>query len=50
MDWGRFFQTLFEDRQEGDYMPATTFSCDDVSERLIKAREFVGLVQQLVAP
>ena len=46
--WGRFYQTLFEDRQEGDYLPTKTFSREDISSRATKAIEFVRLVQELV--
>ncbi len=46
--WGSFYHKLFEDRQEGDYLPTRTFSAEDVSERLTKTREFVSIIRTLV--
>jgi len=46
--WSRFYQKLFDDRQEGDYVPTATFEASDVSTYLQQAREFVGLVRDLI--
>lgn len=46
--WGRFYGDLFDDRQEGDYLPSKTFEADEVPERLEGVHEFVQLVRGLV--
>ena len=46
--WNSFYQKLFEDRQQGDYIPATTFEERDVTTRLRQACEFVDLVRGLI--
>ncbi len=46
--WGRFYYDLFEDRQEGDYLPTTTFEADDVSAKLQKAGQFVRVLRDII--
>lgn len=46
--WNKFYQKLFEDRQEGDYIPTTTFEASEVSTRIEQAREFLDLVRGLI--
>jgi len=46
--WNRFYQKLFDDRQEGDYVPTVSFEKSDVSARLHQAREFIGLIRSLI--
>ncbi len=46
--WGSFYHTLFEDRQEGDYLPTRVFSTEEVSDHLAKAREFVSIIRMLI--
>ena len=46
--WNKFYQKLFDDRQEGDYIPAVTFEASDVSMRLRQAHEFVDLIHSLI--
>lgn len=46
--WNKFYQKLFDDRQEGDYIPTTTFEASDVSTSLQQAREFIDLIRGLV--
>jgi len=46
--WSKFYQQLFDDRQEGDYIPTATFEASDVSTYLQQAREFVDLVRDLI--
>ncbi len=43
--WNKFYQKLFDDRQEGDYIPTTTFEASDVSTSLQQAREFIDLIR-----
>jgi len=47
--WNRFYQELFDDRQEGDYIPTVTFEQSDVSTRLQKANEFIALIRGFIA-
>jgi len=46
--WNKFYQKLFDDRQEGDYIPTTTFEASDVSTSLQQAREFIDLIRGLI--
>ena len=46
--WNKFYQKLFDDRQEGDYIPTATFDPSEVSTRLRQAREFVDLIRSLI--
>ena len=46
--WNKFYQKLFDDRQEGDYIPTTTFEALDVSTSLQQAREFIDLIRGLI--
>jgi len=46
--WNKFYQKLFDDRQEGDYVPTATFEASDVSASLQKAREFIDLIRGLL--
>jgi uncharacterized protein (UPF0332 family) len=46
--WNKFYQKLFDDRQEGDYIPTTTFDVSEVAARLQQAREFIDLIRGLI--
>jgi uncharacterized protein (UPF0332 family) len=46
--WNKFYQKLFDDRQEGDYVPTVSFEKSDVSARLHQAREFIDLIRGLI--
>ncbi len=46
--WSKFYQKLFDDRQESDYIPTTTFETSDVAGRIRQAREFVDLIRSLI--
>ena len=46
--WNKFYQKLFDDRQEGDYIPTTTFDVSEVSARVQQAREFIDLIRCLI--
>jgi uncharacterized protein (UPF0332 family) len=46
--WSKFYQKLFDDRQEGDYIPTATFETSDVAERIQQAREFIDLIRALI--
>ncbi len=46
--WNKFYQKLFDDRQEGDYIPTATFEASDVSTCLQQSREFIDLIRSLI--
>ncbi len=46
--WGKFFGSLFEDRQEGDYLPIIVFDAEDIASRLEQAREFILVIRKLL--
>lgn len=46
--WSKFYQKLFDDRQEGDYIPTITFETLDVAGRIHQAREFIILIRGLI--
>jgi hypothetical protein len=46
--WNRYYQKVFDDRQEGDYIPTVSFETSDVSKRLQQAREFIALIRSLI--
>jgi uncharacterized protein (UPF0332 family) len=48
-EWHKFYQKLFDNRQEGDYIPTTTFDKQSVIERLAQAKEFVNLMRNMIA-
>jgi uncharacterized protein (UPF0332 family) len=47
--WHKFYQKLFDDRQEGDYIPTTVFDKQAVRERLAQAKEFVNAMCNMTA-
>lgn len=46
--WNKFYQKLFDDRQEGDYIPTVTFEASEISIRLQQAYEFVKIIRGLI--
>ena len=46
--WNKFYQKLFDDRQEGDYIPTTKFDVSEVSACVQQAREFIDLIRCLI--
>ncbi len=46
--WSKFYQKLFDDRQESDYVPTATFEPADIVQRIEKAEAFVGTIRALV--
>jgi len=39
--WNKFYQKLFDDRQEGDYIPTVVFEASEISIKLQQANEFI---------
>jgi len=46
--WNKFYQKLFDDRQEGDYIPTVAFETPEISTRLRQAQEFIDLIHGLI--
>jgi len=48
--WGQFYNDLFDERQEGDYVPTATFEPEDISSRSREARQFLDILHVLISP
>ena len=46
--WGKLYDHLFEDRQEGDYIALVSFDVDYVQEALSEVREFLMVLKVLI--
>jgi uncharacterized protein (UPF0332 family) len=46
--WSKFYQKLFDDRQESDYIPTATFEPADVMQWLQQAESFVAAIRHLI--
>lgn len=46
--WGRTYDRLFQDRQEGDYLALTHFEADEVEETIRHAEALVGFLERLI--
>jgi uncharacterized protein (UPF0332 family) len=48
MEWGRFYDHLFEDRQEADYVAMVSFEADYVQGILARCKLFLDQVRPLI--
>ncbi len=48
-NWGKFYDQLFEDRQEGDYVALIDFEREYVLNQLARCRDFLMQLRPLVA-
>lgn len=46
--WGRFYDRLFEDRQEGDYIAFTEFAHEYVKDCITQCHEFHSVLHPLI--
>jgi len=46
--WNKFYQKLFDDRQQGDYIPTVIFEVPDISTRLQQTHEFITVIRGLI--
>lgn len=46
--WAKFYDQLFEDRQEGDYLALTTFDFEYVEKKLNECKEFLEILRPLL--
>ncbi|HBE80568.1 MAG TPA: hypothetical protein DDW65_22705 [Firmicutes bacterium] len=49
IEWGKFYDQLFEDRQEGDYMAFFSFEKDYAIIQAEKCREFLIKIKPLIS-
>ncbi|HAR46157.1 MAG TPA: hypothetical protein DCS05_08305 [Nitrospiraceae bacterium] len=47
--WGKFYDRLFEDRQEGDYIALTQFDREYVQSQLDRCGEFLAQLKPLIS-
>lgn len=47
-EWTRFYQKLFDDRQQGDYIPTASFDAEEISKRVTLAEDFLKTVKILI--
>ncbi len=48
VEWGKFYDRLFEDRQEGDYLAFISFDQDYVKTQLASGEEFLHTLKPLI--
>ena len=44
--WSRFYQKLFDDRQEGDYLPTALFEYSEIAERITQTEIFLKIIRE----
>lgn len=49
VEWGKLYDQLFEDRQEGDYVALITFEREYVESQLTRCAQFLDELQPLVS-
>ena len=47
--WGKFYDQLFEDRQEGDYIALTEFDRDYVEDQLARCTQFLEKIRPFIS-
>jgi len=47
-EWGRFYDQLFEDRQEGDYVVFISFEPTYVEKQLIQCTQFIEQIRPMI--
>jgi len=48
--WSKFYQKLFDDRQESDYIPTATFEHAEISQQIEQAESFIKTICHLIHP
>ncbi|MBI4553926.1 MAG: HEPN domain-containing protein [Candidatus Latescibacteria bacterium] len=49
VEWGKFYDQLFEDRHEGDYIALMTFDSAYVEQQLTRCTQFLERLRPLIA-
>ena len=44
--WGKFYDRLFEDRQEGDYLALVEFESGYVKDKLNSCKKFLSAIKE----
>ncbi|MBP7963198.1 MAG: HEPN domain-containing protein [Caldilineaceae bacterium] len=47
-EWGRFYDRVFENRQQGDYLPFVAFASKDVIDEIDNCEGFLYVMSQLI--
>jgi uncharacterized protein len=47
-EWGKYYDQLFRDRQEGDYIPLIEFDHSYIKTQLSRCKEFLGVLKPLL--
>ena len=45
--WGRFYNRVFDSRQEGDYEPLVSFESEQVEQLLKEAEQFIRILDEM---
>jgi len=48
VEWSKFYQNLFDQRQEADYIATIAFDEAEISERIKQAEQFIVLIRSLI--
>ena len=48
MEWGKLYDQLFEDRQEGDYLALVEFAPEYVADQLARCAQFLDALRPLM--
>jgi len=48
VQWSKFYQRLFDARQEADYVPTAVFEESEIAEQIKKAEQFMGLIKDII--
>jgi len=48
IEWGKFYDQLFEDRQEGDYLAMIEFDLEYVQDKLNRCKQFLSLLKPMI--
>lgn len=50
IEWGKFYASLFTDRNDSDYEDFAVFTPDDVLPLLPQTEEFMAVIRRLITP
>ena len=48
VEWGKFYDQIFEDRQEGDYIAFVSFDLEYIAAQLARRANFLGALRPLI--
>lgn len=47
-EWGKYYDQLFRDRQEGDYIPLIDFKRSYIQTQLSRCKEFLNMIKPII--